>query len=229
VWTTTQDNERQRRRFARLRARCRAPGQRDRAARAQLLEFASECGALHPALSEGALGVLSEDSKSGVRTAAARGLRRLLEQLGGLARTQLVAEWTCSDRRHIRATVARALCNRIPILAASAALDQLSHDPDFHVRKSACEAATCRLKDDPGALANILDECARDAAPSVRDAANRGLARVDRLQAAKLRCVACSSHDTVVAQDAIGDWGFCRECLEVAQTPLAVEELGGEA
>jgi hypothetical protein len=214
-------------RFAGLRARCSAPGTRDGHARKELLDFAGECGAFEPELAEGALEVLSADSSRGVRTSAAGGLRRLLQELGGLSRTLIVAEWTCSDHPGQRGAVARALCSRIPVLGTTAALECLSRDSDAHTRRSACQAAICRFTSDPRAMTAVLRGCAHDVDPSVREVALAGLERVAALDVA-LRCVACGSVDFVEPQDSLGDWGFCRQCLEGARSAVAVEELGGE-
>lgn len=43
-----------------------------------------------------------------------------------------------------------------------------------------------------------------------------------------LLCAACHGDENVRLQDALGDLGFCDDCLDGAQIPLRDVELGGE-
>lgn len=165
------------RRFTALAARCDASSQ-DARPRRSLLRFAVACCGAFPELAEQALVVLARDREFAVRKGAAAGLRMLLARLDGLSRIRLVIAWSMSDKRRLRAAIARALRSRLPILGVVPALDTLAHDQYADVRHAACATSARRVRHGADAFAEILREGAHDARRSVRRVATRALTRM---------------------------------------------------
>jgi hypothetical protein len=115
-----------------------------------------------------------------VREEAARLLARLLDQVSGLDRTRIVADWATSDSWRQRATLAAALGRGAAMVGGPSALLSLSRDPYAEVRCAAARAISSRLADDPATYEPALEQLARDNRRSVRHAALSGLSRAGR-------------------------------------------------
>jgi hypothetical protein len=102
--------------------------------------LAAESVQLFPEMAERALAVLAEDDSNDVQLQAADSLRDLLARLDGLSRMQLVLDWALSDRRRLRAAMARALCTELPVLGVGPTLAELARDDYPEVRDAAAAA-----------------------------------------------------------------------------------------
>ena len=70
-----------------------------------------------------------------------RSLTSVLEQIGPLERTQVVAEWATDLHAGVRLVVARALSAPLPAVSAPLAIEHLARDPSPRVRAAAEVAA----------------------------------------------------------------------------------------
>ena len=190
--------------------------------RCELAERAGELAESCPDIAEGLLSRLSKDAIPLVREAAGHGLARLLASSDGWTRTCIVSEWASSESSADRATVARALRNRTPVLGALSVLETLSHDAYSEVRRAVCEAVSCRLEDAPRRCTKILLSRAQDNRRSVRLLAIDGLQKAiefglweDTIDA----LIACADDaDVVCAEHAI-------DALASAHAGMALDGL----
>ena len=133
-----------------------------------------------PVETEILLGVLARDSSPQVRTAAGRGLERILERGSPLDRVMLVAKWTTSDAPSERAAIAAALRGPTPVLIEDLAIDQLARDPTHAVRRLAVEAAARHHPENPDAYARVIARLASDPVRSVRKRARHVLEELEQ-------------------------------------------------
>jgi hypothetical protein len=165
----------------------------------QAAGFADEA----PGAAEHALAFLAEDPTPIVREQAARGLARLLRQLDGAARSELVMAWARGPGEAQRACIARALRAPLPVGGAAAALAALANDTYSEVRLAACEAAACRFEAEPEIYIEVLRGAAHDNHRSIRLAAIAGLQKAAELghESAVEELVECADDDDAPCAD----------------------------
>jgi len=106
-----------------------------------------------------------------MREAAAMGVAIAMEACSCFERTRLMSEWTMSANRWHRLAIARALCDPVYTLGASAAVERLSVDPYRAVRSAAVAAAASRLVQQPREYCRIIQARAADSSRWVRQQA----------------------------------------------------------
>ena len=70
-----------------------------------------------------------------------RGLTSVLERIGPLERTQVVAEWATDQHEGVRLVMAHVLSAPLPAVSAPLAIEHLARDPSPRVRAAAELAA----------------------------------------------------------------------------------------
>jgi len=110
-----------------------------------------------------------------VRTAAARGLGRMLELAAPPQRVETISAWASAEDAHQRASVARALCSPTPMFITDMVIEQLAADISPDVRCAALEAAKEHMSEDRALYAAIAQNLLLDPDPRVRDSARRAL------------------------------------------------------
>lgn len=126
-----------------------------------------------PAGMETLLARLASRARGASRVAVARSLARFLTAVTPARRTEVLLRWAMSDSPARRATLARALCWRVPSRLTQTVLARLAVDPEPAVRAVALVAACCRYDEDPEAYAALLKRLSVDRHPAVRRAGRR--------------------------------------------------------
>jgi HEAT repeat protein len=143
--------------------------------RMRVAEAAGALASEDPEAGLALLRLLSHDSESKVRAAAARGLGLFLEHASGPLRCAVESGWATAALADERVALARALGASSPGWMTDLALMQLASDARVPVRRAALHSVRAQLRRNPEAYLPLVAARSADPDRGVRKSARRAL------------------------------------------------------